>query len=63
MPVDTYSEREPPVYKPREPADVELMRRPRFMRLFARMDKVTYSVQNSEPLFELGVAFRHFGKK
>ena len=44
MPVDTYSEREPPVYKPRETANVELMRRPRFMRQFARMDKVSYSV-------------------
>ena len=44
IPVDTYYEREPPVYKPKETAKVELMQRPKLMRQFARIDNVADSM-------------------
>ena len=47
MPVDAYSQREPPVYKPRE-TEVDMtetygkqLQRPKLQRQFARIDKVT----------------------
>ena len=50
IPVDAYSEREPPVYRPRE-TEMDMMekhqkqlRRPKLKRLFGRIDKVTDSM-------------------
>ena len=44
IPVDTYLEREPPVYNPKETAKEEIIQRPKLMRQFARIDNVTDSV-------------------
>ena len=44
MSVDTYSARGPPVYEPREKAEMDMMQRPKLMRQFARIDKVTDSM-------------------
>ena len=44
IPVDTYYEREPPVYSPEESAKMEIIQRPKLMRQFARIDNVTDSV-------------------
>ena len=41
IPVDTYYEREPPVYNPEETAKLEIIQRPKLMRQFARTDNVT----------------------
>ena len=45
IPVDTYHEREPPVYNPEETAKEEIFQRPKLMRQFARTDNVTDSVK------------------
>ena len=42
--VDMYSARGPPVYEPREKTKMDMMQRPKLMRQFARIDKVTYSM-------------------
>ena len=44
MSVDTYSARGSPVYEPREKAKMDMMQRPKLMRQFARIDKVTDSM-------------------
>ena len=45
IPVDTYYERGPPVYKPKETAKVKLMQRPKLMRQFASIDNVADSMK------------------
>ena len=42
--VDTYYEREPPVYNPEETVKEEIFQRPKLMRQFARTDNVIASV-------------------
>ena len=44
IPVDTYYEREPPVYNQEDTAKEEIIQRPKLMRQFARIDNVTDSV-------------------
>ena len=50
IPVDAYSEREPPVYRLRETEmdmmkkDQKQLQRPKLMRQFGRIDKVTDSM-------------------
>ena len=44
MSVYTYSARGPPVYEPREKAKMDMTQRPKLMRQFAIIDKVTDSM-------------------
>ena len=59
MPLDAYSQREPPVYKLRE-TEMDMMKkygkqlqRPKLQRQFARIDKVTPFMKHSRLLFSL----------